>query len=299
MDRFLEMRTFVRVAEAGSLSAAGRDLDITQPAVTQQIAGLERRLGVRLLHRTTRRLTLTEAGERYLEQVRSILAAVAEAEDSLVGSAAALTGLVRIQAPTGFGQMHLTPSVLAFQARHPDLTVELLLDDRIVDVVAEGVDMAIRFGALRSPGMIARRLGSLRRFLVASPDYLAAHGAPRSPDELARHPFVRFSWTPDGEILSLIGPSGPVVVPVRSRFLANNTFALIEAMRAGVGIGGVQEPLVHHLVARGELVRVLPEHAYPPLDIHVIYPSRRFIPRKVRALVDHLADALAGIPGIA
>lgn len=298
MDRFTTMATFVRVAQLGSLSAAARALGLTQPAVSQQVAALERRLGVRLLNRSTRRLALTEAGERYHAQARRILEAVAEAEDGLAEASDILTGSLRVHAPAGLGQAHLAPILIGFQRRHPELTVELIADDRYADLIGEGVDVAIRLGALASPGLVARRLATLRRILVASPDYVAAHGSPETPEDLARHPHVRFSWAAGGEAVPLVGPDGALEVRVPSRFLANNAFVLIEAIRAGIGVGGAQLPLVQTLLDSGDLVRVMGAYAYAPLEVHAVYPSGRFVPRRVRAFVDHLAAALPAIPGL-
>lgn len=298
MDRFTAMATFVRVAEMGSLSAAARDLGLTQPAVSQQVAALERRLAVRLVNRTTRRLALTEAGERYYARAKAILEAVAESEDALAGLAGPLQGVLRVHAPAGLGQSHLGPILIGFQQRHPELVVELILDDRHADLVADGVDVAIRLGGLRQPGLVARRLATLRRILVASAGYVAAHGAPDTPEALALHPHVRFAWAPGGDAVPLIGLDGPLAVRTPSRFLANNAFVLVDAILAGIGIGGAQLPLIQPLLDQGRLVRVLPGHAYAPLEVNAIYPSGRFIPRKVRAFVDHLAAAIPDIPGL-
>jgi DNA-binding transcriptional LysR family regulator len=298
MDRFTTMATFLRVAELGSLSAAARALGLTQPAVSQQVAALERRLATRLLNRTTRRLALTEAGERYYTQARQILEALAEAEDGLAAPADALAGSLRVHAPVGLGQMHLAPILIGFHRRHPVLTVELILDDRYADLIGEGVDVAIRLGPLPSSGLVARRLATLRRVLVAAPDYIAAHGSPTTPEALADHPHIRFSWVAAGEAVPLIGPDGPLSVRVQSHFLANNAFVLVEAICAGLGIGGAQLPLVQGLLDQGRLVRVLPDHAYAPLAVHAVTPSARFTPRKTRAFIDHLATELPRIPGL-
>jgi len=298
MDRFAAMATFVRVAELGSLSAAARELGLTQPAVSQQVAGLERHLRTRLLNRNTRKLTLTASGETYLTRARQILDEVAEVEDDLLSLSSELRGSLRVQAPSGIGQKHLAPLIVEFHRRHPGLTVELILDDHVADLVEDGVDVAFRLGKLASASLVARKLGSVSRILVASPGYLAAHGSPATPDELARHGHVRFSWTPAGEPLTLIGPQGPIRVDVRSSFRANNSFVLVEALRSGLGVGGVQLPLVQDLLESGELVRVMDEYAYPPMDLHAVYSSRRFVPRKVRALVDHLIAGLAQVSGL-
>lgn len=298
MDRFTAMATFVRAAELGSLSAAARELGLTQPAVSQQIAGLERHLRTRLFNRSTRKLALTATGETYIARARQILDELAEVEDDLLGLSADLKGSLRVQAPVGLGQKYLAPLIVDFHCHHPGLTVEAILDDHVADLIEEGVDVAFRLGALALPTLVARKLGSVSRILVASPAYVATHGSPETLDELARHAHVRFSWTPAGEHLTLIGPRGPVTVNVRSSFRANNSFVLMEAMRSGLGVGGVQLPLVHDLLARGELVRVMQDYAYPSMDLHAVYPSGRFISRKVRALVEHLIAGMPRVPGL-
>ena len=163
----------------------------------------------------------------------------------------------------------------------------------------EGVDVAIRFGELKSSDLIARKLATFERILVASPDYIAAHGNPRTPDDLIQHRYIRFSWSPQGESIPLIGPHGALAAPIRSTFLANNAFVLNEALCAGLGIGGAQVPLVQSLLDSGKLVRILPDYAYAPMDVHVVYATARFLPRKVRAFIDHLAIRLTGDTGLA
>ncbi|MFW2968957.1 LysR family transcriptional regulator [Serratia marcescens] len=298
MDKLNAMKTFMRVAELGSLSAAARDLRLTQPAVSQQIAGLEQQLGAQLLFRSTRAVTLTDAGSGYYQRLKPILAAVDEAEETLHGQRHQLQGNLRIHAPTGFGQLHVTPLAIAFQQRHPDLAIELLLDDRLADVIGEGIDVALRFGELHAPGMVAKRLGELQRLLVASPAYLARHGTPRSPAELAKHAHIRYSGLNDGDTLTLFGPHGPETVALRPTFRANNTLSLLAAIEAGAGIGGAQRPLIAEQLATGALVPVLPEYRYPPMALHAVYPALRFIPEKVRAWVAHLQQALTKIEGI-
>ncbi|MET4675014.1 MULTISPECIES: LysR family transcriptional regulator [unclassified Luteibacter] len=293
MDRLLAMQVFVRVAERGSFSAAARAMGISQPSASQQVAALEAELGARLIHRTTRRLTLTDAGSRYLEQATVVLDALAAADAAVKDDPKQLHGRLRIQAPSGIGQQLVAPLLMAFQAEHPDVRVELALDDRIADVVAEGVDLAIRLGPLPPNGLVARHIGQVERALVASPDYLARHGTPRTPDQLRLHPHIRFSGSVDHP-LRLTGPDGPVTLAVSPGFVANNSFVLIAALVAGRGIGGVQLPLVRDELACGTLVRVLDGFAYPPLDMHLVLPTRRHVPSIVRAFmtrVEAAADA--------
>ncbi len=298
MDKLNAMQTFVRVAELGSLSAAARDLGLTQPAVSQQIAGLEQQLRAQLLFRSTRAVTLTDAGAGYYRQIKPILAAVGEAEEVLHGQNLRLQGALRIHAPTGFGQQHLTPLAISFQQQHPELNIELLLDDRRADVIGEGIDVAIRFGELSSPGTVARRLGELQRILVASPAYLAAQGEPQTLAELATHPHIRYSGLSDADTLTLIGPHGPEMVELRPVFRANNTFSLLAAIESGLGIGGAQRPLIGQQLASGILVPILPAWRYPPMALHAVYPTARFIPGKVRAWVEYLLTALGSIEGM-
>jgi DNA-binding transcriptional LysR family regulator len=298
MDRFTAMSTFVRVIELGSLSAAARDLGVSQPAISQQVMALEKELGVRLLNRSTRKLSLTEVGEGYYARVKKILESVVEAEDALALTRSQLTGNLRIHAPVGFGQMHLAPITIAFLAAHPELKVELILDDRFSDLVESGVDVAIRFGELKSSSLVVRKLGTLRRILVASPSYVAKYGNPVSHEEIIKHRHVRFSWSLAGNELQLVGPDGPVSVPTHANFMANNAFALTEALCSGVGIGAAQVSLVHHLLDNGSLIQVMPRYSSPTTDIHAVYPAAQFIPRKVRVFVDYMASELGKIPGL-
>lgn len=289
------MTVFVRVAELGSLSAAGRDLRLSQPAVSQKVSALEQHLGVRLVNRTTRQLALTEAGRRYYARAKPVLAAVDEAAELAAGSVGQLTGHFRIQAPTGFGQMYLADIAIAFQQSHPRLTIELMLDDRYIDLTEQAVDLAIRFGTLRSSGLVARRLGRLRRILVAAPAYLTNHGTPETPEQLSSHRQVRFSWAATDNNMPLTGPAGPVLVAVQTSFLANNTFVLTKALVAGLGLGGAQLPQIQEELAAGTLVQIMPAFNYVPLDVHAVFPTSHFVPAKVRVFIDHLKSALSDI----
>lgn len=295
MDIFAAMSVFARVAELGSLSAAARDLNLSQPAVSQKVRALEQHLGVRLVNRTTRRLALTEAGRIYYERAKPLLDAVHEAAELAAGNDGRLLGHLRLQAPTGFGQMYLADIAIAFQLKHPELTVELMLDDRYVDLTEHAVDLAVRFGTLRSSGLVARRLGTVQRILVAAPSYLAQYGTPESLEELSTHRQVRFSWAAMDDTMPLVGPAGPILVAVPTKFLANNTFVLTKALVAGIGLGGAQLPQVQAELLSGKLVQILPAYHYAPLDVHAVFPTSHFVPRKVRAFTDHLRSAVAAI----
>lgn len=295
MDILRAMVTYVRVVEAGSLSAAARNLGVSQPAISQQITALEQHLQVRLISRTTRQMALTEAGSLYYRKARVIIEAVAEAGELAAGQTATLTGALRIQAPVGVGQSYIADMVIAFQQLHPQVLTDLVLDDRFVDLNAQAVDVAIRFGKLASSGLVARRLGTLRRIVVASPAYVAAHGSPEDALSLSDHMQVRFNAAPEGDEMPLIGPSGPISVPVRTVFMANNAFALTKALVAGIGVGGAQLPLIDDALKTGQLVRVMSAFAYTPLEVHAVYPSGRFIPAKVSAFVAFIEKATKAI----
>ncbi|MCX8281141.1 LysR family transcriptional regulator [Phyllobacterium sp. 0TCS1.6C] len=298
MDKLAVMATFMRVAERGTFSAAARELGLSQPAVSQQIAALERHLGARLFHRSTRRLTLSDSGAAYYRQAQQIVQALEEAEDAVRAQTSELHGVLRVSGPVGLGQTDLADALIAFRRDYPGLVVELLLDDRYSDLIAEGIDVAIRLGSMPSSGLVARKLGSFDRILVASAGYIAANGSPGTPAELDQHPHVGFIWSPRGDSIPLLGPEGPVDVPVRPVFLANNAFVLNKALLSGLGIGGAQLPLVQSDLDDGRLVRILPAYSYAPLEIHAVYPSGRFVPRKTRLFVEFLALALSRIPGI-
>lgn len=295
MDIFRAMEVFIRVIDAGSLSAAGRDLGISQSAVSQQIAALEHHLAVPLIRRTTRLMALTDAGAEYYRMAQAIIEAVQEAGEKAAGHATTLGGPLRIHAPVGFGQSYIADVAIAFKQHHPNVVVDLILDDRFVNLTAEAVDIAIRFGKLESSSLIARRLGTLQRVLVASPSYLAAHGCPENASDMARHVQVRFNGAPGEDTIPLIGPEGPVAVSVETTFMANNAVALTKALTSGLGLGGAQLPLIQTELENGQLLRIMPSFQYAPLEVHAVYPSGRFIPSKVRAFVDFLTASLKGV----
>lgn len=295
MDVFKAMVTFVRVAEAGSLSAAARDMGLSQPAVSQQVSALERHLNVRLINRTTRQLTMTEAGALYRQKAKAVIAAMHEADESVAGGTADLTGHLRVHAPNGFGQSHVADIAIAFQKSNPSLTVELILDDHFADLTAQAVDVAIRFGTLVSSTLVARRLGTIHRIIVAAPSYIAVHGSPETPSDLAHHMQVQFNGAPDDHLMPLVGKSGHVMVPVKPVFTANNAFVLTKALKSGLGLGGAQLPLIGDELKSGRLVRVMKEFEYAPLDVHIVYPSGHFIPKKVKAFIAFLKQSMIDI----
>ncbi|TNF37219.1 MAG: LysR family transcriptional regulator, partial [Gammaproteobacteria bacterium] len=237
MDRFEEMQTFVRVVDAGSLSAAADRLDIAKSAVSRRLAELESRLGVQLLNRTTRRINLTDSGRQYYQRCVRLLAELEETEQLISTDHAALSGTIRIAAPLSFGILHLSPVLDEFLLLHPDLKLDLDLDDRRVNLMDEGVDLGIRIGKLEDSSLMARRLAPARRSVCASPDYLRRHGEPLHPHELQHHLGLSYSNIPEGQLWQFIDSEGRLIsVRVPFRMRANNGDVLLKAAIDGLGI---------------------------------------------------------------
>ncbi|HFV9223637.1 LysR family transcriptional regulator [Enterobacter roggenkampii] len=282
--------TFLRVAEAGSFSAAARQTGIKQSAVSQQIAALEEELGVVLLHRTTRTMKLTEQGERYRRDMQLVLDAMGEAERRLHPVDHSVQGRVHVQLPSGLGQIIL-PHLLAFQRLHPELQLMLSLDDRLADLVAEGVDVAIRLSSEPPQAHAARVLGRIEAALFAAPGFQAVHAV----SELATLPHVRFSGIPPDAPLRLMSDEEMVEVNVNTVFRANTSEALLQALESGIGIGGMQRPLVARALQAGTLVPVLPDWRLPDRFLYAVYPDARFIPQRVRKVVSVIEQLLPEI----
>jgi DNA-binding transcriptional LysR family regulator len=270
--------TFLRVAEAGSFSAAARQSGMKQSAVSQQIAALEQELGVVLLHRTTRMMKLTEQGERYRRDMQLLLDAMQEAERRLNPADHQFQGSVHVQLPSGLGQIVLPP-LLALQRLHPALHLTLSLDDRIADLVSEGVDVALRLSAEPPQSHAARLLMRIETALF-------------SVSELAAHPHVRFSGIPRDAPLRLIAGEETIDVKVHTVFRANTSDALLQALESGIGIGGMQLPLAAKALQAGTLVPVLPVWRLPDRYLYAVYPDARFIPQRVRSVIQVIEQIL-------
>ncbi|MDE8557887.1 LysR family transcriptional regulator [Pantoea vagans] len=290
-NKLTAMQTFIRVAEAGSFSAAARQNGMKQSAVSQQIAALEEALGVVLLRRTTRKMALTEQGHHYLQQVRELLGAMEELEQQLRPGSQPLHGRLHIQLPSGIGQ-RLMPHLIAFQQAHPALRLNIALEDRLSDLVAEGVDVAIRISESPPATLAARSLATVETVLVASPEWIARNGTLQTPDDLMRHPHIRFSGIATDAPLQLVSESMRISVPVESVFRSNNSDALMQALEAGLGIGGLQTLPGSDALAAGRLVRVLPDWRMPDRYLYAVFPDARFIPDKVRKLVGRLSEVV-------
>lgn len=309
MDRLTAMQTFVRVVEAGSFSAVARQTGSTQSAVSKQVAALERALGARLLGRTTRSLGLTEAGERYFEQARRLVAEIAEAEASLRAGEQRLSGWLRVAASVGFGRIKLLPAVHAFLDRHPEVRIDLRLADGFVDLVEQGLDVALRVGHLPDSSLVAQRIGTTQRRLVAQRDLVrrlrrSGPQPPRHPDELAAHDCLVYTELATRDQWRFVAGPGADEPPgtersvrVSGRLQTNSSEVIRAAVLAGRGIGYAPDWLFEAELASGELVTLMPGWAAPPLPMHLVSPAQRQHSAKVRAFADFLRAAWAEAPG--
>lgn len=293
------MRTFVRVAERGNLSAVAREMNIGQSSVTRHLRELEEALGVVLLSRTTRRVTLTEEGNRYYADAVQILRLVEQAGDEARRAGGTAAGAVRISCTAALGVRHISRLIFAFQDRYPEITVDLSLTDERIDLVREGVDVAVRLGPLADSSMKLRALGDSRRVLVGSPDYLAKRGWPTTPEELASLDGIRMSNIAGSDALTLEGPDGEThVVPFGGSLRVDHGLAAREAYLAGRGIGPAHLWLVDDLLSEGRLETILPGYAPSPVPLNMLIAPERAGIARVRLLVEFLAGEVLNLPGI-
>jgi DNA-binding transcriptional LysR family regulator len=296
MDRFQEMRVFVAVVDAGSFVGAADALGLSKAAVSRIVSELEQRLAVRLLHRTTRRLSLTDEGEVFVVRSRELLSGVQEAEAEISERSGQAVGVLKVSAPFSYGVLRLAPLWGRFMAAHPQIELEVMLSDRFVDLVDEGFDIAVRIARLTSSSLVSRRLSATRMVLCASPRYLRQHGRPRHPSELASHAVLAYSLLAAGDAWEFEGPGGIVPVKVHPRMRSNSGDVCRAVALAHQGIVYQPSFLVGEDLAAGRLVRVLPEYSSPELGVYAVYPSRKHLLPKVRLLIDFLADALGRDP---
>ncbi len=294
MDKLSAMTVFRRVVELEAFAAAARDLRISSASVSKQVSRLEEGLGVRLLNRTTRRLSLTEAGQAYYERCARILDDVAEAESEVSSAAASPRGRLRVSAPMSFGIRHIGPILPAFLSRYPDITVDLALSDRTVDLLEEGVDVALRIADLADSSLIARRIGSIRRLAAASPAYLARRGEPSAPEDLVRHDCLIYAYQPREQAWTFVGPDGPVSVQVRGPLRANNGDVLAAAAVAGLGIVVMPTFIIGDRLREGSLRSLMPGWEPPGIGVHAVYPPGRHLSAKTRVFVDFVASSFNG-----
>jgi DNA-binding transcriptional LysR family regulator len=298
MDRLDDMTAFVRVVEDGNFSAAARSLHLTPSGVSKLIGRLEDRLGVRLIQRTTRRLALTAEGRVFYERCRDILAEIEGLEQDVGAARSEPRGTVRVSLSNGFGLTQVVPLLPEFSGRYPKVQIVLIFQEHIVDLIAEGFDLAIRLGAIRDESLVARRLGEHRRVVCAAPSYLDAQGVPQTPEDLSRHDCLMFDAPEALNHWPFRWPDGRSErVAVQGTFRSNNGEALYNLLLAGTGIANAADFLVKRDLLQGRLVPLLRDYAEPqPTLIHAVYPHRRHLPAKTRVFVDFLADRFAGSP---
>ncbi len=291
MNRFDEMQAFAAVVDAGSFVRAAEALQVSKTAVSRLVADLEARLGVRLLHRTTRRLSLTTEGEVFHARCKELLAGVDEAEAEVTAGADEAVGLLRLNVPVSFGLLHLAPLWPAFLQQHPKVTLDVTLSDRIVDLVDEGYDLAVRIARLPASSLVSRQLSSTRLVLCASPEYLRRHGTPAHPEQIAQHTVFSYTLLASGDTWNFDGPQGPVTVKVTPRMRSNSGDTCCAAALQHQGIVLQPSFMVGTHLDSGALVEVLPDYRSIELGVYAVYASRKHLTPRVRALIDFLAEA--------
>lgn len=292
MDRFHELEVFVAVAEAGSFAKAGARLRLSPPAVTRAVSALEERLGARVFNRTTRSVTITDVGRRFLESARRVLSDLETAEKEAIGETTTPQGHLTITASVTFGRSALSPVVCGFLSRYPRVTASVLLLDRVVNLVEEGVDVAVRIGHLPDSGLIAKRIGAVRRVLVASPDYITRRGMPASPAELRLHSVIAFTGLMPNREWRFLNGQKQGSVNLSPVFEINDAAAAIQAAEEGHGVTVALSYMVSDQLRNGELVSILDAFMLPPQPVHLVYPQARLVAPKVRAFIDFAAPRL-------
>lgn len=293
MQSLTAMAAFARVVEAGSFTAAARDLGISTPVLSKRVAELERGLGARLLHRTTRRLSLTEAGSAFYEHCARVVEEAGKAEEAVARLSDAPRGLLRVTAPVAFGSSHVAAAVPEFLEHYPEVQIDLELDDRIVDLASEGFDLAIRLTGNPQPNLVARRLATASRLVCAAPVYWRRHGKPRTPAELARHNCILYGSAPGAGEWFFNGPAGEERVRVGGNFRVNGSDALREAALGGLGVIRLTSITVDRELASGCLETALGEYASPDTDIYAMYLPNRYLSKKTRVFIDFLSARYA------
>lgn len=289
MDKLSALTSFVHAVRLGSFSAAATRLGVSQPAVSQQVRSLENDLGTRLINRTTRRLSLTDAGERYFAYASDILEKLSEADRSVQSAEAQMSGRLTVSLPYAFTEPVLADFLTRFQSDYPAILFDVRLSDAMVDLQKDQIDVAIRMGILQDENLIARKLGDMQRCLVASPDYLDRFGRPQTPEELADLGFLLYPQIAEAGYVDLAGPAGKAArVPVLPVMVINNSATLRRAAEAGLGVSTALNWLSAPSLAGGQLELVLDDWSYGTHPIHAVYPSHRFIPMKVRQFVTDL-----------
>jgi DNA-binding transcriptional LysR family regulator len=293
MDRALEMQVFCTVVDKGSFVGAAEPLDMSKAAISRYVSGLEERLGARLLHRTTRRLSLTDEGRQFYHQAREVLAMMDEAEEAVSSASPEASGVLRVNAPVSFGVLHLAPIWADFMSAYPKVELEISLSDRLVDLVDEGIDAAVRIARMENSSLVGRRLASTRMCLCASPAYLAGHAPIGKLSDVEQHKVVAYSNFASGNEWHFEGPLGSQSVHTRSVVRCNNGDTCRAITLAGGGVSLQPSFMVAEDLRRGDLVEILPEYRSVELGIYVVYPTRKHLPVKVRMLINFLMERFA------
>ncbi len=292
MDRLEAMSILLEAVDAGSLSAAGRKLGIPLATVSRKVSDLETHLGTRLLNRSPRQLTLTDTGHSYIAMCRRVLEEVGEAERMAAGENTMAKGDLTLSAPIVFGRLHVLPIAMEFLAAYPEVNLRLLLTDRVVDLLEDDIDVAVRIGELPSSSLVATRIGTIRRVVCASPAYIARHGMPQSPAELRNHACVTFEGLASSKSWTFKTGKTDTTVAIRSRLIVNTAEAAIDAAYAGAGITRVLSYQVAKAAKSGLLSVVLQDFEPAPLPVSLVYPGQRLLPLKLRAFLDFTAPRL-------
>jgi len=296
MDRLASMKAFAQVVDAGSFSGAAERLGVTRAAVSKGVMQLEKQLGARLLNRTTRRVSPTEVGLAYHDRCLTILAEIDEAERAVSSLHDEPRGRLKVNAPMSFGLLHLGLPIIDFMARYPEVKVQLVMNDRLVDMIDGGFDIGIRIGALADSSLIARRIAPARRVVCASPDYIAMHGEPAHPDDLRRHICLNYGHLDSNARWTFTGPEGDVTVPVEGALCVNNGDILCQAAAQGRGIVTMPTFIAGADLRAGRLVPIMAPWSLATQDIYVIYPPHRYLSAKVRVFIDFLAERFGDNP---
>jgi len=289
MDVMQSMSVFRRVAEASSFSAVARESAMSQSSVSKHVASLEQRLGTKLLNRSTRQLNLTESGTEYYHYCVRILNEFAEAEASVGKGKITPTGTLRLSSTVPIGKVFVLPLMEDFLARYPDISIDYVMEDRHIDLVKEGIDLAIRVGPLEDSSLIARKIGSCERVVVGSPGYFLQHGFPRTPQDLLKHNCLQYAQLKSPREWHFTSKQhGDETVKIEGRFRASSNEAMLHAALNGLGIATLCDWHVEDLLKKGKLRAVMKDYQLTPYDINVVYPERKFVPQKVKRLIEHL-----------
>ena len=296
MDDIIRMVVFARVVEARSFSEAARRLGLSKSLVSKHVTRLEKSVGARLLNRTTRAMSLTEAGAIFYEHCARIVEEIGEARLAVGRFDSVARGTLRISASVAFGTLHIAPALPAFLARHPEVRVDMSIGDRLVDLAEEGFDVAVRIAREPSPNLVARRLAAVNRKIVATPEYFARHGVPETPAELSRHNCLTYTHFNPQDVWRLRGPGGDIAVPIAGNLRLNDDEALSAAVLGGLGVALLPTFIIGRDLQEGRLTAVLSDYVPSERHIHAVYLPNRHLPAKVRAFIDFLVERFSPDP---